>query len=141
MSKPSLFSILSILVMLPFIVVFVALPVPIIAGLPPISYLFSVLGAVTMFMLALGIGIWHGALYPNYHEGASYSPDIMTMYIVMMLCLFSSAVLLLPPLAIALSDKVLGFLVLVFSLDMACLIFIAGKRGAEKVLRSSEVRV
>jgi len=129
----------SISVMLPFIIVFVALPVPMLAGLPPISYLFSAMGAAVMFLLAAGIGIWLGAKYPNFTESISYSPDVMTMYIVMMLALFVSAFLLLPPLAIAFADKFLGFLILILALDVACVIFILGKREAEKLLGDLEV--
>lgn len=132
---------LAIIVMLPFIIAFVALPVPILAGLPPISYLFSALGAAAMFMMAIGIGIWLGARYPNFHEHTSYSPDVMSMYIVMILCLVLSATLLIPPLAVAYIDKVLGFLALIMSTDIALLIFVLGMRGAEKSLEKMEVTV
>jgi len=46
---------LAVLLMLPFIIIFVALPVPIMSGLSPFSLVFSSLGAITMCALCVGV--------------------------------------------------------------------------------------
>jgi hypothetical protein len=130
---------LAIALMLPFIVVFVALPVPLLAGLPPISFLYSALGALAMFAMFTGIGIWHGARYPNFDEASGNSPDVMTMYTVMLMCLILSVMVLGVPLAIAFADKVLGTLALIFAVDISFFILVIGMRGASKSLARMEV--
>jgi hypothetical protein len=123
---------LAVLLMLPFVIAFVAIPIPLVTGLGPIAMLFSGMGAAAMFISATGIGIWHGARSPNYDESSGNAPDVITMYTYMLLVLFLSALMLLPPLAFAFSDKFLGFLGLALSLDISVLILYAGLRGAAK---------
>jgi hypothetical protein len=121
---------LSILVMVPFIVFAVSLPLPLMMSLSPMAILFSVLGAVCMSALGIGIGIWVGARYPNFDEASGNSPDVMTMYVVMMACLMTSALLLLPPVALAFTDAVLGLLALLLSVDIGFLVLYLGVKGA-----------
>ncbi|MBU4071860.1 MAG: hypothetical protein KJ773_06780, partial [Candidatus Thermoplasmatota archaeon] len=130
---------LAVLLMLPFVIVCVAIPIPLVSGLTPVAMLFTSIGAAVMFLSATGVGIWHGARRPNYDESSGNAPDVMTMYTFMLLTLFMSTVLLLPPLIIAFSDKFLGFLALVMSLDLALLVFYLGTRGAAKGLSRLEV--
>ncbi len=121
---------LSILLMLPFVIVLVAIPIPLLVGSSPIAFIFSIMGATAMYIIATGLGIWHGTKYPNYNESSGNAPDVMTMYTMMMVCLFLFAFMLIPPIAIAFSDKVLGMLALIFSLDIAFLILVLGVRSA-----------
>ncbi len=130
---------LAVLLMLPFIILFVALPIPLLTGLSPISLLFSSLGAVTMCATCVGLGIWFGAKYPNFDEASGNAPDVMTMYTMMMLCLFLTCVLLIPPLAIAYVDKLLAILLLILSVDISLFILIMGTRGAAKAFGKMEV--
>ena len=125
--------------MLPFIILFVALPIPLLTGLAPISLLFSVLGAVTMCATCVGLGIWFGARFPNFDEASGNSPDVMTMYTMMMLCLFLTCVLLIPQLAVAYVDKLLAIFILVLSLDISLFILVMGTRGAAKAFGRMEV--
>ena len=131
--------VLAVLLMLPFIVLFVAIPIPLISGLTPISILFAAVGAVTMFFTAAGIGIWHGARNPNFDESTGNAPDVMTMYTFMLIILFVSVFLLLPPLVIAFQDKFLGFMALLISWDISLAILYFGTRGASKALRRLEI--
>ncbi len=122
--------VLSILLMLPFIIILVAIPIPLLVGSSPIAFIFSIMGATAMYLMATGLGVWHGTKYPNYNESSGNAPDVMTMYTMMMMCLFLFAFMLIPPIAIAFSDKFLGMLALTFSLDMALLILVLGVRSA-----------
>ncbi|MCK5037767.1 MAG: hypothetical protein KAS16_01595 [Thermoplasmata archaeon] len=130
---------LSILLMLPFIIVFVAIPVPLMTGLSATAFIFSIMGAMAMYMMATGLGIWHGTKYPNYNEASGNAPDVMSMYTMMMVCLFLFAFMLIPPIAIAFSDKVLGLLALMFSLDIAFLILVLGVRSAGKAYEALDL--
>ncbi|MFO7619378.1 MAG: hypothetical protein R6W91_06990, partial [Thermoplasmata archaeon] len=76
---------LAIMLMLPFVVAFVAIPIPLVSGLSWVAILFSGMGAAVMFLAATGIGMWHGAKNPNYDESSGNAPDIMTMYTFMLL--------------------------------------------------------
>ncbi|MDO9537310.1 MAG: hypothetical protein Q7J68_03220 [Thermoplasmata archaeon] len=130
---------LAVMLMLPFVVVCVAIPIPLVSGLTPVAMLFTGIGATVMFLTAVGIGIWHGAKAPNFDESSGNAPDVMTMYTFMLLILFLTTALLLPPLALAFSDKILGFLALLLSLDAAVLIFYLGIKGAAKGLANMEL--
>jgi hypothetical protein len=130
---------LAVLLMLPFVILFVAIPIPLVTGLAPIAMLFTSIGAAVMFLTATGIGIWHGARSPNFDESTGNAPDVMTMYTFMLLILFFSVFLLVPPLVLAFSDKILGFLALILALDIAVLILYLGMRGAVRALSRLEV--
>jgi len=130
---------LAVLLMMPFVILFVAIPIPLVSGLTPIAMLFTSIGAAVMFFTATGIGIWHGARSPNFDESSGNAPDVMTMYTFMLLILFLSAFLLIPPLILAFSDKILGFLALILALDISVLILYLGIKGAAKGLSRLEV--
>ncbi len=130
---------LAVLLMLPFIVLFVAVPIPLISGLNPISILYTAIGAVTMFFVAAGIGIWHGAKSPNFDESSGNAPDVMTMYTFMLLVLFMSCFLLLPPLAVAFQDKFLGLMLLIISWDISLGILYYGTKRAARALANLEI--
>jgi hypothetical protein len=117
-------------VMAPFIVLAVAVPLPLLTGSSPYALLFSVLGAVGMCAAGTGIGIWLGARYPNFDEAAGNSPDVMTMYMVMLLCLVAFGLLFIPPLLVAIQDQVLGLLAMAFAVDACFLVLYAGTQGA-----------
>ena len=101
--------------------------------------LFSGMGGAAMFLAAAGMGLWYGARSPNFDESSGNAPDVMTMYTFMLLTLFLSALMLLPPLALAFEDKVLGFLGLVLALDFSALVLWLGLRGAAKGLARLEM--
>jgi hypothetical protein len=130
---------LAVMLMLPFVVLFVAIPIPLVSGLSWIAMLFSGMGAAVMFLSATGIGLWHGARNPNYDESSGNAPDVMTMYTFMLLILFLSTALLLPPLAIAFADRFLGFLALVMALDISLLILHLGMKGAVRGFSNFEL--
>ncbi len=130
---------LAVLLMLPFVLACVAVPIPLVSGLGWVAILFSAMGGMTMFLASTGLGIWYGARNPNFDESSGNAPDIMTMYTFMLLSLFLSAFLLLPPLLLAFSDKVLGFMMLLLALDISALILWLGMGGAAKGFSGLEI--
>jgi hypothetical protein len=130
---------LAVLLMLPFVIMLVAVPIPLVTGLNPVAILFTSMGATVMFLSATGIGLWHGARSPNFDESSGNAPDVMTMYTFMLLILFLSVFLLAPPLVLAFNDKILGFLALVLALDVSVLILYLGIKGAANGLSRLEI--
>lgn len=83
---------------------------------------FSILGAQTMIFLFTGLGIWFGAKYPNFDESNKGNPDIMTMYIFAMCCLFLGVSFMVVPFYLMIENlNFLGILALIFVLDFAAL--------------------
>ena len=130
---------LAVLLMLPFVIACVAVPIPLVSGLGWVAILFSSVGGAAIFLSATGIGLWYGAKNPNFDESAGNAPDVMTMYTFMLVILFLGSFLLLPPLVLAFSDKVLGFLMLLLALDLSALILWLGIRGASRGLARLEI--
>lgn len=130
---------MSVLLMAPFIVFAVALPLPLLMGASAMALLYAALGAVCMCAAGTGLGIWIGAKYPNFDEASGNSPDVMTMYVVMLACLMLSALLLVPPVAIGFGDPILGLLALIFSVDVGFLVLHLGVRGAAKSFARMEL--
>ncbi len=115
---------LSLLIFSPVIPIFIATPLMILLGYP-LSYLvFVVFSSVILIFLSSGIGIWAAARFPNFDQGTDGAPDVMTMYIVLMMCLIIGAVFILIPLAFLVTDHVLGLLLVILSADMAALVMI-----------------
>ena len=121
---------LSVMLMVPFIVFAVALPLPLLMGSSATALVYAMLGAVCMCCVGTGLGIWIGAKYPNFDEASGNSPDVMTMYVVMLATLLICTALLAPPVALAFSDRVLGLLALVFSVDVGFLMLYMGIKSA-----------
>ncbi|MFH0815324.1 MAG: hypothetical protein V1934_00695 [Methanobacteriota archaeon] len=130
---------LSILLMAPFIVVAVALPLPILLGSPPMAWLYASLGAICMCAASTGVSIWIGAKYPNFDEASGNAPDVMTMYVGMLACMMLCALLLLPPVALAFSDQILGLLLLILSVDIGFLVLHLGVKGAARSFAKLEL--
>jgi hypothetical protein len=130
---------LSILLMAPFIVAAVALPLPLLLGSSAMALLYASLGAVCMCAVCTGVSLWIGAKYPNFDEASGNAPDVMTMYVVMLACMLLCAVLLLPPVALGFSDSFLGLLALIFSVDVGFLVLHLGVKGAARSFAQLEL--
>ncbi len=84
--------------------------------------LFSALAAQTMIFLFVGLGIWFGIKFPNFDESNKGNPDIMTMYIFSMGCLFLGMLYLSAPFYLMMKQyNVLGILLMILSLDISLL--------------------
>ncbi len=96
---------------------------------------FSALGAQTMIFLFVGLGTWFGVKYPNFDESNKGNPDIMTMYIFAMGCLFLGVLYLSAPFYLMIKNyNVLGMLMMIFSLAMAALfLYFALEEGGKEL--------
>lgn len=93
--------------------------------------IFSALGAQTMIFLFTGLGIWFGAKYPNFDESNKGNPDIMTMYIFSMSCLFLGMLFVSVPFVLMIQRyNVLGLLMMILAMGIAALfLYYVTERG------------
>ena len=94
--------------------------------------IFSALGAQTMIFLFTGFGMWFGTKYPNFDESNKGNPDIMTMYIFAMGCLFLGVLFISIPFYLMIENhNVLGILMMILATDLAALFlyYTAGRGG------------
>jgi hypothetical protein len=121
----------ALLVFTPVIVIAIALPLPILAGMGPDWVLFFVLAALALAFAFTGVGIWSGTVYPNFDEGTRGTPDVMTMYLIMMVCLFFGGLIVGMPGLVMHYDRVVGVLCMALSADWCALfLYHAIKRSA-----------
>jgi hypothetical protein len=78
---------LSILALSPLTILAVSIPLPVILGYDWSWMSFFVLLAIAFIMAFTGIGLLLGARYPNFNESMGGMPDVMSMYLTMLICL------------------------------------------------------
>ncbi len=130
---------LSSLISIPLIVAGPGVFATIWAGYEPVIVLFSALGAVMMVLLLTGLGAWFGAKYPNFDETVKGYPDLMTLYIYAMVCLFFATIFCSIPLIFLIFDRILGILVVIFFADLAALVLYLGIILGGSALDKTEV--
>jgi len=124
----------NVLMTVPLTIAVVGLPIPMITGMSPLLWLFAILAGTAMAFLFTAIGIWGSTRYANFDESVKGMPDIISMYNIMMLCLFSTLLITGIPVAIMTIDTLLGFLAMIFSLDMTALaLHTAIRRGGKRL--------
>jgi hypothetical protein len=114
---------MALLVFTPVIVLAVALPLPLLAGMGPEWLAFFVLAALALAFAFTAVGIWTGTVYPNFDEGTRGTPDVMTMYLIMMACLFLGALIVGLPGLVMHYDRAVGVLCMALSADW-CAMFL-----------------
>jgi hypothetical protein len=99
--------------------------------------IFSTLAAQTMIFLFVGLGIWFGTKFPNFDESNKGNPDIMTMYIFSMGCLFLGLLYLSGPFYLMIKQyNTLGMLLMILSLDMSLLfLYWSAEEGGRELER------
>jgi hypothetical protein len=130
---------LSSLISMPLIVVGPGIFATVWAGYEPVIVLFSALGAVMMVLLLTGIGAWFGAKFPNFDESVKGYPDLMTLYIYSIVCLFFATIFCSVPLTFFIFDRFLGVLVIIFFVDLAALVLYLGIIFGGSALDKTEV--
>ncbi len=121
---------LSLLIFTPVIPIFIVTPLMILLDYPFAHLIFVLISSVTLIFLSSGIGIWAAARFPNFDEGVDGAPDVMTMYIVLMMCLIIGSLFIVAPLLLLTKDSVLGVLFAILSADIAALsMFLLCKRA------------
>jgi len=111
----------ALLVFTPVIVFAIALPLPIMAGMAAAWLAFFVLAALALALAFTAVGIWSGTVYPNFDEGTRGTPDVMTMYLIMMACLFLGALAVGLPGLVMYYDHLVGLLCMALSADWCAL--------------------
>jgi len=114
------------LVSVPFIALGPGIFPSIFAGFTYSSTIFSALVALTMVFLCTGIASWFSAKYPNFDESVKGYPDIMTLYMYAMVCLFFVLMFTAAPFFIWIYDNFLGMLAIIFFADLAALVMYLG---------------
>ena len=120
------------LLLMPVFVIMVALPLPLIIGLEMAYLLMFTLMGLAMSFFFLAIGVWAGARYPNMDPSVKGAPDIMTMYVMVMLCLLSSLVLFGVPAYIFMTDRFIALLDMVLVVAFSVLMLFASIGNAGK---------
>jgi hypothetical protein len=95
--------------------------------------IFTALCAQTMIFLFTGLGAWFGAKYPNFDESNQGNPDIMTMYLFAMGCLFLGLFFISVPFYVMMRQyNVLGILIMIFVTDISALfLYFTAVRGGK----------
>ncbi len=112
---------LSLLIFTPIIPVFIVTPLMVLLDYPFAYLLFVLISSVILIFLSSGIGIWAAARFPNFDDSVDGAPDVMTMYIVLMMCLIISSLFVVIPFFFLTTDHVLGVLFVILSADIAAL--------------------
>ncbi len=129
----------SMLIFSPVIIVLISLPLPILLGYTISQVLFILVSSITLIFLCSGIGIWASARFPNFDESVNGAPDVMTMYIVMMSCLITGGILILPALYVFTWNVFLGLLAIILSADITVLITIYLANNASSLFSKMEL--
>ncbi|MGQ9582373.1 MAG: putative ABC transporter permease subunit [Thermoplasmatota archaeon] len=112
----------ALMTLAPFALLSVAVPLPLLSGMSPLWVAFFILAWLALALACTAVGIWSGTVYPNFDEGTRGSPDVMTMYLVMMACLVLGAVLVGLPGLVMSRHELLGVLSMALSADWGALL-------------------
>jgi hypothetical protein len=112
----------------PITVAGVALPLPLILGYSWWWVLFFVLSAIALILTFTGIGLILGAFYPNFDESRGGMPDIMSMYLTMIMCLVFGAFMITIP-GFNMRSNVLGGLgMCIIMIEVGAIVLLAAIR-------------
>ncbi|MFO8109562.1 MAG: hypothetical protein R6U17_03430 [Thermoplasmata archaeon] len=115
------------------------LPVTLVLSYPAYFIIFAFTASFNMYFFFTGIGVLMGIFFPNFDESNRGSPDVMTMYISLMLCLIGAVFLLGPPTVIMETDRFLGLMACILSTDFAALLMVGMFRYSGKKYGGLEV--
>lgn len=131
----------ALLAFTPVVVLAIAIPVPLLAGMGWDWIAFFILAGLALAFAFTAVGIWSGTVYPNFDEGTRGAPDIMTMYLIMMACLVLGALVVgIPGLAMK-YDRLVGILAMALSADWAALFLLQSIRRSARNYDRMEVGV
>ncbi|MEM2870284.1 MAG: hypothetical protein QW379_07705 [Thermoplasmata archaeon] len=114
----------ALLLFTPVLVLSISLPLPLLSGMGPLWALFFVIAAVALALAYTAVGIWSGTVFPNFDEGTRGTPDVMTMYLVMMACLLLGGVMVGLPGLVMSRSAALGILCMLLSADWGALFLV-----------------
>jgi len=130
---------LAIILTSPIIILMIALPLPLILDYPLSFVVFSVFSSSVFIFLMSGIGLWAAAKFPNFNESTKGSPDIITMYSMIMLAMISSLIFLTVPFTLIEIDRILAVFSVILAADISALLMIALYRRSSTILEDMEL--
>ena len=130
----------AILALSPLTIIGVSIPLPIILGYSLVWKLFFVLMTVAMIMTFTGLGLIMGTRYPNFNESTGGMPDIMTMYLLMLICLGMGGGMFVFAGYTLNSDAVAGMLATVICLEIGFIVLTVGIRAGAFIYSRTEPR-
>jgi hypothetical protein len=131
----------ALLVFSPVVIFAIALPLPLMAGMGPEWLAFFVLAALALAFAFTAVGIWSGTVYPNFDEGTRGTPDVMTMYLIMMACLFLGTLIVGMPGLVMYYDHAIGLMCMALSADWCALFLYHAIRRSARNYDALEVGV
>ncbi|MFW6071936.1 MAG: putative ABC transporter permease subunit [Thermoplasmatota archaeon] len=131
--------VISMLFFTPIILMVIALPIPILLGYELTYILFILFASVAMIFIFTGIGIWASSRFPNFNESVEGSPDIITMYTVLVVDLIAALIFIAFPASLFMFDNFLGLLGMIFFADMSALILVFFVSRSSKLYDKIEV--
>ncbi|MEF8835251.1 MAG: hypothetical protein V5A76_03770 [Candidatus Thermoplasmatota archaeon] len=130
---------LAILLTSPIIIIMIALPLPLILEYPLSFVFFSAFSSSIFIFIMGGIGLWAASKFPNFNESTKGSPDIITMYSMIMLALFLSLIFLAFPFTLLEIDRTLGILSVILASDLSALFMIVMFKRSSTILENMEL--
>jgi hypothetical protein len=122
-------------------VLVIAVPIPILVYWDPSVVAFSIIGTLALVFSFLGIGLWVGAVAPNFTSSFRGTPDVITLYSTMMICLVLGTILLFPPLIMFMQDTLLGLLAVVISAEIGATLLLLGMELSGRAYDRLEVNL
>jgi hypothetical protein len=120
---------IAILALSPITILGVTLPLPLILGYAWDWILFFILMGMACIMTFTGIGLIMGARYPNFNESTGGMPDVMSMYMLMLICLaFSGGMFIFAGYALN-ADRLGGLMATIICLEIGFIMMTIGIRG------------
>lgn len=132
---------ISLLIFSPLIVFLVAVPLPIISNMGIEWAIFFAISSIALSFAYTGIGVWAGVKYPNFSEEMGGTADIITMYIVMMICMICGAMMIGIPGYIMAKNFILGIFLALFSVEWGILICVILVRRSVEIYEKIEYEV
>lgn len=130
----------AILALSPITIIGVTLPLPLILGYQWDWVLFFILMGLACIMAFTGIGLIMGARYPNFNESTGGMPDVMSMYMLMLICLgFSGGMFIFAGYALN-ADLIGGLLSTIICLLIGVIMLIIGIKGGAYMYSRIEPR-
>jgi len=130
---------LAIILTSPIIILMIALPLPLILDYPLSFVVFSAFSSSVFIFVMSGIGLWAAAKFPNFNESTKGSPDIITMYSMIMLAMMLSVMFLSVPFTLIEVDQILAILGVILAADLSALFMILMFKRSSIILENMEL--
>jgi hypothetical protein len=100
-----------------------------------------VLLTIAFIMAFTGIGLIMGARYPNFDESMGGMPDVMSMYLTLLICLLVGGGMAIFAGYIMAAHTIAGILTLIIVLEVGFVIMLIGIKGGARMYSRMEPSV